>query len=160
LRGCRDSQRFHILAFRWQDYANRPDLVANRESSLAHARLPEIELHRWLRKATKSSDVILAEPGASFFVSAAGRKVVALQELFSNPYVNLEPRLRDSTEMFQRLHAGRKAQFLALAEKYRVRYLAVRAPGADKLRAFRWLRRVFRSKDRQLGYDVFRVKQS
>jgi hypothetical protein len=147
-----------VVAFRWTEYAARPDLTANRESSLNYARLPEVELYRWTLTATESSDVILAEPVPSFFVAAAGRKVIAVQDLFSSPYVALEPRLRDSALMLEHLDAARESEFTSMAAAYGVRYVAVRAKSGQKLRELDSLDRVFRSKDRKAGYDVFRVE--
>jgi hypothetical protein len=148
-----------VVAFRWNGYASRPDLVANRDSSKNYARLPELELYRWVLKETESSDVVLGEPIPSFFIAAAGRKVVALQDLFSSPYVNPAPRLRDSAQMLEHLEAGREREFYAAANEYGVRYVAARAPFGQKLRNLRCLDRVFRSKDRKAGLDVFRVEE-
>ena len=58
----------------------------------------------------------------------AGRKVVAVDRLFSNPYVDWSERARDRDEMLRLLAQwtdGDEPRFSSLAVKYRVRYVAV-----------------------------------
>lgn len=57
--------------------------------------------------------------------ATAGRKLVALDGFFSNPYVDLQVRRADRDAMFDLLASGESAQFLALASRYRVRYIVV-----------------------------------
>jgi len=147
-----------VVGFRWERYAARPDLVGNREASLVHSRLPAFDLYRWALRRTKPGDVILTDPGTSFWMSAAGRKVVALDPLFSNPYVVLEPRTRDSATMREELAQRRFAQFSGLAEQYRVRYVTLPVAARDAARELPELRRVFKS-GRDQGTDVYRIER-
>jgi hypothetical protein len=82
------------------------------------------QLTRALRDATGADAVILASNQISLEIAGpAGRKVVALAPLFSNPYVDLEPRTRDRDAMFAALHSGDAARFLTLTRQYGVTHV-------------------------------------
>jgi hypothetical protein len=86
-------------------------------------------MYQWIVTSTNRFDVFIAPHNLGLSVIAtAGRKVVALDSLFSNPFVNWEQRAHDQDEMIQSLERGAWTGFSTLAGHYRVRYIATDAP--------------------------------
>jgi len=74
-----------------------------------------------LRNSTTDRDVVLATGSAAqAVVGPAGRKTVAVDTWFSNPYVRYEPRADARDAMLAALAGQRAASFLELASKYKV----------------------------------------
>jgi hypothetical protein len=142
---------------RWKEYASRPDLVINREASIASSKRPEIELYHWLLRKARPTDVVLADPGTSFIIAAAGRKVVALPELFSSPYVALHRRARDTEQMLAAIERGDSVAFRRLSARYRVGLVALPASMRGKVGSTKALKRVHTSA-KEGGNDVYRVR--
>ena len=127
-----------VAASRYPAYVIRPDFVEERQSAQRMFADPALrQMLQWLRRTPSTSDVVLAGDSLGLsVVGAAGRKVVAVDRLFSNPFVDWSERAHDLDEM-QRLLArwadGDEPRFLSLAAKYRVRYVAtptdLAAPG-------------------------------
>jgi hypothetical protein len=106
---------------------------------------------------TDPTDVFLAEEEPALFaVVAAGRKVVALEGMFSNPYVDVAGRVGDSRAMFDRLKQGRWSEFLVYVKRYQLRYVALPAAERQSIdeRNGAALRRVFASTGTE-GWDVY-----
>jgi hypothetical protein len=145
----------------YNGYRSRMDLVANRKDAIGFARGRTVPLYEWVLRHTEPNDVFLAEEEAAFFaVAAAGRKVVALQDLFSNPYVDIAGRAADGAAMFDRLKDGRWSEFLVYAKRYQVRYVALPTVERDSTdernaRNLTALRRVFAATDAADGWDVY-----
>jgi hypothetical protein len=140
-------------------YAERVDLVDNRKASLGYAADPATKTYAWLVRYTVPSDVVLAEGNALFYgVQPAGRKLVALPDLFSNPFVALKPRADDSARLFADLEAGEESDFRALASKYEVHYVVLAAGKPVTHGHKRLLRRVFKSDDRENGWDIYTIR--
>jgi hypothetical protein len=119
-----------VAASRYQAYGTRPDFVEERQSAQRMFADPALrEMLRWLRGTPSPSDVVLAGDSLGLsVVGPAGRKVVAVDRLFSNPYVDWSERARDRDEMLRLLAQwtdGDEPRFSSLAVKYRVRYVAV-----------------------------------
>ena len=84
-------------------------------------------MYEWLRRETSPADVVLAPLNTGqYVVGAAGRKVVAVDKLFSNPYVDWGERARDRDEMDRLFTRGEWTPFLNLAARHRVRYVVRR----------------------------------
>lgn len=152
-----------LCAARYGKYQRRMDLVDNRRDSIALSRSPTVHLYNWILNHTKPDDVILADPWPTLdAIAAAGRKVVAMPHLFSNPYVELEPRSRDASAMLQQVRSSKFQEFIVTANMYHVRYLALPAAERDQLDGFANspLRRVFSAKDAVQGLDVYEVHLS
>lgn len=151
---------FLVALLRWERYADRPDLRDYRSQSFVYQKLPDMELYRWALHHAAPSDVVLAEGGPSFFVAAAGRKVIAVQRLFANPYLAPEERERAQRLMLDSLSARKFDVFLKEARRYRVRYVAILS---DKKKpgwlAGSPLKRVHRAR-RRPGFDVYAVTGS
>jgi hypothetical protein len=144
---------------KYSRYAERVDLVANRKASLGYAADPATKTYDWLVRYSIPTDVVLAEGNALFYgVQPAGRKLVALPELFSNPFVALKPRADDSIRLFEELKAGDASDFRELARKYDLHYVIL-AAGKPVTRGHRrLLRRVFKSNDREHGWDIYAIR--
>jgi hypothetical protein len=60
---------------------------------------------------------------ALYVVAPAGGKVVALDPVFANPYVDLAERERDQFTMNDRIHENDRTGYCAAAQRYHVRYV-------------------------------------
>ena len=111
-------------------YRLRPDFVAERANARRMFATPELRaMYQWIVTSTSRSDVFLAPHNLGLsVVGNAGRQVVALDAVFSNPFVNWEERARDQDEMMASLGRGDWTGFTTRARRYRVRYIAVDAP--------------------------------
>jgi hypothetical protein len=105
----------------------RDDFVEARRLAQFHGGwLDRIATHRWVRAHTRPDDVFLAEPDPGLrVVAAAGRKLVAAEKDFSNPFVPWQPRAEAAARMLASLHAGGHGAFHPLAVEYRVSYVLV-----------------------------------
>ncbi|HVR21264.1 MAG TPA: hypothetical protein VMS65_16235 [Polyangiaceae bacterium] len=122
-----------LVASRWNAYEKRRDIVEYRRESKRFANEPILEVHRWALEHARPEEVFLAEPEVSFFTAAAGRKVVALNEIFSNPYVSVKRRGRDATTMLRALHDGDVRAFSKRAKEYSVKYVVLPAHDASTI---------------------------
>jgi hypothetical protein len=151
---------FWLSAARWGAYRSRPDLVFNRSEALKFSRLSSTRVYAWVLEHTAPTDVFLSDDEPSFrAVMPAGRKLIVVPELFSNPYVDVKPRIRDSASMYRSLDEGRWDEFLGVARKYSVRYvtLPVKKRSRFKRESAPILRRVY-SNPRSAGFDVYEVQ--
>jgi hypothetical protein len=83
-----------------------------------------LDAYRWLRSTSRPDDVVLAtDDRALMVVGPAGAKVVVLEALFGNLYVDHGRRALARDEMFSALRRGDEPAFEALAEEYRVTYV-------------------------------------
>jgi hypothetical protein len=88
--------------------------------------------HLWVRAHTAPGDVFLAEhdPGLRV-VATAGRKLVAMDSGFSNPFVPWQPRAEAAARMLSSLHPGGHDVFHPLAVAYHVSYVLVERERAE-----------------------------
>ena len=107
-------------------YLRRSDFIGERWSAQQMFTAPElVKMYEWIQRSTRYSDVFLAEDNLGLSVVAtAGRKVVAVERFFSNPYVDWRRRSHDRDEMMALLSRGDWAGFTTIAFEYRVRYIA------------------------------------
>jgi hypothetical protein len=108
------------------DYVRR-DYFGARDASLGFATLTDqIQAYQWIRQHTQPRDVFLSHENLALFaVGQAGRKVIAVSQFFSNPYVDWGTRNWDNEAMFDYLYAGDWQGFVQLATRYNVRYVIV-----------------------------------
>lgn len=113
-------------------YLRRPDATEVLvEAHKLQAAMP-VGLYRWLRASATPDDVFLSTDAESLFaIAPAGRKVVATNRYFSNPFVDWVGRDRDRDAMFAALARGDLAGFAPLAARYGVRWIVV-ANGLDE----------------------------
>ena len=138
-----------VVASNLDAYKARPDFVNERALARQHFTGPGVvSLYQFIRSSTAQSDVFLAGNSMGLSVIAvAGRKVVALDKFFSNPFVEWEPRVRDRDEMQRLLEQGDWDAFAALASLYRVRYAITRGPLPSESTLACCVSRVWRAQD-------------
>jgi hypothetical protein len=136
-------------------YKARPDFVEERAGALQHFTGPGLlSVYQFIRSSTAPSDVFLVGNSMGLSViCVAGRKVVALDKFFSNPFVDWAPRSRDRDEMQRRLEQGDWDAFAALAFRYRVRYAITRGPLPSESKLTCCVSRVWQAQD----WFVYRV---
>lgn len=112
--------------FRYPDLARRFDFTKAPTASRDMFTDRDLStMYEWLRTSTSRDDVFLAPVNlGQSVIGLAGRKVVVVGKFFSNPYVNWGARAEDNLAMDRYLRLGDFDGFLALASKYRVRYIA------------------------------------
>jgi hypothetical protein len=82
------------------------------------------DAYRWMRSTLRFGDVVLAtDDRALMVVGPAGAKVVAVEALFGNLYVDNDKRTTARDEMFAALRRGDEPAFEALADEYSVTYV-------------------------------------
>jgi hypothetical protein len=109
-------------------YTSRDDFASIRADSVSMNRELPTDVIAWIRAHTSPDDVFLCTDDASLYlVAPAGRKVVATNRYFSNPYVDWAARDADRRLMFTMLGRGDVDGFSALARKYRVGYVLISA---------------------------------
>ncbi len=94
-----------------------------------------LDAYRYIRTSLRPDDVVLATDDRSLMVvGLAGAKVVAIEPLFSNLYVDWAKRSRARDEMISALKQGDEPAFEALADQYKVTHVlwvAEDGPGFD-----------------------------
>jgi hypothetical protein len=125
-----------LVAGSYPRYRQRFDFTELRQEIIAsNVRFPSDVVH-WIRDHSIPDDVFLSTDDASLYIVApAGRKVVATNRYFSNPYVDWVGRDADRRVMFDRLAQSDVAGFWAVARKYGVRFVIVSADASPG-----WLR--------------------
>ena len=115
-----------LLIAVWPAYLARDDFNdMPRGSELYGQNADLVSMYDWLRAKTRPSDVVLTSDRlATYVVGPAGRKIVAGDSFFANPYVDWKTRATDRDAMFGQLMAGDCTAFLPIATKYPVAYVA------------------------------------
>lgn len=110
-------------------YRNWGELVKTENLKIYNAQFAYSDpAYHWILEHCAPTDVFLANPGSSIALKTAApaaRKVVAVNTIFSNPYVDLTLRCSATDAMFNALHAHDEAAFRAVAAKYHVTYVLV-----------------------------------
>jgi hypothetical protein len=104
-----------LVVWNWKPYTERADLQGGR--FLAARRFSEhIEASVLLRMVTSPDEVVLGTPaGVRLIIGPAGRKTVAPDPLFSNPYVDYQSRRTDRDRMLMAFQSQDLATFMNLA---------------------------------------------
>jgi hypothetical protein len=104
-----------LVIWNWKPYSERPDLQGGR--FLAARRFREhIDGATLLRTVTTPDEVVLGTPaGVRLIIGPAGRKTVAPDALFSNPYVEYQSRRTNRDRMLAAFQARDLTKFLQLA---------------------------------------------
>lgn len=124
-----------VLASATPRYLRRPDAtVLLGEARSLQAGMP-VGLYDWVVASTDPGDVFLCTDAESLFViSPAGRKVVATNRYFSNPFVDWAHRDADRDAMLAALSRGDGAAFAPIASTYGVHWIVVPNGLNDDLR--------------------------
>jgi hypothetical protein len=110
---------------RYPAFPQRYDFRVSGASRQMFSDLDLLEMYRWVRLSTRRDDVFAAPVNiGQSVIGFSGRKVVAVGKFFSNPYVDWGTRFDDNIAMDRYLRAGDFDRFLAIASRYRVRYIA------------------------------------
>lgn len=117
-------------------YLTREDLTTLRASALdTGAQRDKIAAYDWVRQNTTPDAVFLSSDHlVTFVVGPAGRKVVAANQFFSNPYVDWAARNADRDAMYAALESGSRERYSELAQKYGVAWIIAsgsRVPALD-----------------------------
>jgi hypothetical protein len=116
-------------------YLRRPDAVEQLDEARSLQSAFPAGLYAWARRSTAPDDVFLCTDAESLYVvSPAGRKVVATNRYFSNPFVDWAQRDADRNAMFDALGRSDGPAFARLASTYRVRFIVVPNGLNDELR--------------------------
>ncbi len=127
-----------LFACKYPSYARRTDFVLDRAKAIVvSARNDRIAAIDWIETHTDPKAIFLSPaPLALFVVGPSGRKVVAVEPYFSNPYVNWLERDRASRGLFELLRRHDEAGFRGLAQRFDVGHVVAEDPDTE------WLRRV------------------
>lgn len=100
--------------------------------------------YQWIKANTPRGAVVLAPDDiAQSVVGPAGRRVVAVDRYFSNPYVRYEPRRADRDEMLRLLASSDQVGFCRLAKDYGVSLIAAGPAEQPSVRRLPWLQPSF-----------------
>ena len=114
-----------LLPFQLGPFLHRFDFERARRMSLEYTSLAGFgDTIAWLHRQTPPDTVILAPPhDALIMLGAAGRKTVALDQVFSNPYVAYEPRIAVIDDMSRYLADHQRDKFLEMATQHGISYV-------------------------------------
>lgn len=108
----------------YPSYLSREDFTAFRILAQQMSQKQDMKAFIWIREHTQPTDVFLAPDDlALFLVGASGRKVIAVDGFFSNPYVDWSSRVFDRNLMLNYLKNGDFEGFCMLALKHHVTYM-------------------------------------
>jgi hypothetical protein len=118
------------VGFAYGSYQSRSDFISERANARRMFSAPDLRaMYSWIVTSTNRSDVFIAPHNLGLSViGTAGRKVVALDPVFSNPFVNWDQRSLDQEEMLRSLNGGDWTAFSTVAARYHVRYIATSVP--------------------------------
>jgi hypothetical protein len=106
-----------LVAWHWNAYVTRPDFQAGRFLS-ARRNADHIAAAAFLRTVAQPDDVVLGNDGVvRLIIGVAGRKTVAPDPLFANPYVEYESRRADRDRLLTAVEQGDLAAFRPLASQ-------------------------------------------
>lgn len=117
-------------------YPLRADFTAERDDALKVPGSAEEQAFEFLRTHVGPRDVVLAtDRDGAVVATPTGAKVVAIYDGFSNPYIDLAPRVAARDRMIASLATGDVATFRTLAAQYFVTWVVLRPPAvfADSL---------------------------
>jgi hypothetical protein len=103
----------------------REDFDESRARALQYeSRHADRNARDWIRAHTEPGTVFLASDRLSLYVVApAGGKVVSVEAVFANPYVDVARRDRDRFQMEDRIQEKDLAGYCAVAPRYEVKYV-------------------------------------
>jgi hypothetical protein len=109
---------------------NREDFdESNQRARSFQSRETDRRLREWIRLSTAPGAVFLGSYRLSLYVIApAGGKVVALDPVFANPYVDLAIREEDQRTMEDRIAENDRGRYCLAASRYGVQYVVRDVP--------------------------------
>jgi hypothetical protein len=115
-----------VAVLRYPSFAERDDFHYHANVALTKFTFTQIYLYDWVRTRPEHSVFLTSTRVGESIIGPAGRKVVAVQPFFSNPYLS-HARLDALGRMWDALAAADCAQFDRLASEYRVTYVVTQA---------------------------------
>lgn len=111
-------------------YVTRVDFLGARRGALATATSDQIRVAEWLLAHREPTDVALVSDDRDWVrvFAPSGTKAVVAGAVWSNPYVDLQPRQDARDRMFEALDRDDHFAFRELAEGYQVTYVLTRPP--------------------------------
>ena len=118
-----------LLAFQARTYAARDNFQAARRGAITTAGSDQIHVLEWLLSHHGPSDVALAsDDDATFVCAPSGVRAVMAWPVWSNPYIDLQPRAQARDAMFNALDGDDSAAFRELAQRYGVTFVITESP--------------------------------
>jgi hypothetical protein len=116
-----------LVALHYPSYRERPDFtLSRRKAERFLKRNDRLAAHDWIARNTPPDAVFLCEDDLSLYVvGPAGRKVVAADRFFSNPYLDWNYRNRRRNRMLRCLADENERCFRDLASRHEVAYVLV-----------------------------------
>src|SRR5262249_22286649 len=111
----------------------RDNFWSARRGSIVTAGSDQIRVLEWLLSHHGPSDVALAsDDDATFACSPSGVRAVMAWPVWSNPYIDLQPRARARDEMFNALDRDDSTAFRELARRYAVTLVITESPRSER----------------------------
>ncbi len=129
-------------------FVDQPALNETRERAQTVIPIGWRAAYAWIRRHTEPQDVFLASPYFGLHVvTPAGRKVVALKPVFSNPFVAADLRVEHSEKMYEYLRQSDGERFAILSSAYSVDYIAATPGTLDGVSPPAYAKSVFTAED-------------
>ena len=113
-----------LVGLTYPHYLQRRDFTDTKIEAAALSERFPVDVVSWIRAHTSPDDVFLCTDDASLYiVPPAGRKVVATNRYFSNPYVDWVSRDADRSRMFDLLKRGDVEGFRTAAARSGARFI-------------------------------------
>ena len=118
-----------LVGVSYPAYASRIDLTGYRNQAQRMFSGPDFDdLFRWVRERLTPEDVVAApENLALSLVGPAGRKVLAVERFFSNPYVDWQTRHINLDALYYGLDGGYCDSFKERADRFKVTHILAKA---------------------------------
>jgi hypothetical protein len=118
------------LIWYWPTYTSRSDLRSGRAQ--AFTRNQNLALASdFLQRSLRPDEVVLGSNSTvNLIIAPAGRKTVAAEPVYSNPYVPIEQRTMDREAMFAAVNTGNLAALATLSRLYAVSAVVTSGPAS------------------------------
>jgi len=134
-----------LVALHYPSYRERPDFtLSRRKAERFLERNDRLAAFDWIAKNTEPEAVFLCEDALSLYVvGPAGRKVVAADRYFSNPYLDWSYRNRRRNRMLRCLADENEPCFRSLASQHEVAYVLVESGKTPRLENVAFIEKLF-----------------
>ena len=123
-----------IAVVQFPSFERRNDFHYHADIARTKFSAAQLQLYTWARGTPASTVVLTSDRVGGSIIGPAGRKVVAVEPFFSNPYVS-HARLQARSAMWQALATGDCYAFNRLAGRYRVTHVVTQPGSTDAIAA-------------------------
>ncbi len=123
-----------IAVVQFPSFERRNDFHYHADIARTKFSAAQLQLYTWARGTPASTVVLTSDRVGGSIIGPAGRKVVAVEPFFSNPYVS-HARLQARSAMWQALATGDCYAFDRLAGQYRVTHVVTQPGSTDAIAA-------------------------